>query len=78
MNIDYYKYLSLDNGKGLLISKKDALVLEKKVFDYKKYATIQELIIDIDNYLNTSFGDVELEEVLENLSERYYYNNVNK
>ena len=36
-DIDYSKYLSIDNGKGILLSKEDALVLKRYDIDYKKY-----------------------------------------
>ena len=44
------------------------------------YSSLSELIFDIDNYINeSSLGDIDdLEEVLEKLYERHYYNEVNK
>ena len=55
-------------------------VLNKYNFDYRMYSSLSELIFDIDNYINqSSLGDIDdLEEVLEKLYERHYYNEVNK
>lgn len=77
---DYRNYLSVDNGKGLLISKKNIEILTKYNIDYKNYNNLNSLIFDIDNYLNYSNNnDLEdLEEVLINLSEIHYYNETKK
>lgn len=70
-----------DNGKGLLLNSHETEVLQRYGFDYKKYSSLNELIFDIDNYINEEgcFNDVdELEEVLDRISEYHYYNEVNK
>lgn len=76
-DIDYSKYLSVDNGKGILLSKEDTLVLKKYGIDYKKYGKLNELIFDIESLLDEE-EDEELEEICSKLSEIYYYNYVNK
>lgn len=77
--IDYRNYLSLDNGKGILLNKSDVEILNKYGFDYKKYTDLNNLIFDIDNFINTSYDELEdLENVLIRISEIYYYNQVNK
>lgn len=77
-NIDYSKFLSIDNGKGILLSNDDVLVLNRYGFDFYKYGNIKDLLLDLDNFLDN--GDVceELEEILQKLNEIYYYNCVNK
>lgn len=70
----------IDNKKGLLLNKYEIEVLNRYNFDYSMYSSLSELIFDIDNYINeSSLGDIDdLEEVLEKLYERHYYNEVNK
>lgn len=70
----------IDNNKGLLLNKYEIEVLNRYNFDYRMYSSLSELIFDIDNYINeSSLGDIDdLEEVLEKLYERHYYNEVNK
>ena len=70
----------IDNKKRLLLNKYEIEVLNKYNFDYRMYSSLSELIFDIDNYINeSSLGDIDdLEEVLEKLYERHYYNEVNK
>lgn len=78
-DIDYKNYLSIDNGKGLLLNKEDIKVLDKYGFDYRTYSNLNNLIFDVDNYLNQSYDDLEdLEEVLIRLSDSYYYNEIKK
>lgn len=78
-DIDYRNYLSIDNGKGLLLGKDVIKVMEKYGFDYKNYSNLNNLIFDIDSYLNQSYDDLEdLEEILISLSESYYYNEIKK
>ncbi len=76
--VDYSKYLSFDNGQGILISKSDNDVLLRYGFDVRKYSSLNNLIFDIDNYLNEVMGEDDLEDVLVRLSERYYYEYVKK
>lgn len=70
-----------DNGKGILLNEHEIDVLQRYGFDYKKYSSLNELIFEVDNYINEEgcFNDVdELEEVLERISEYHYYNETNK
>ena len=77
--IDYTRYLSKDNGKGILINKHDLEILNKYNFDYQKYSNLSSLIFDIDNYLNDNEESlIDLEEVLIRLSEFHYYNETKK
>lgn len=70
-----------DNGKGILLNDNEIEVLSKYGFDYKKYSSLNELIFDVDNYINeegcfTTIDD--LEEVLNKICESHYYNETNK
>ena len=63
---------------GIYLSKSQINILESNGFDYKKYSNIKELIFDLDEYLNNEPDNIELENVLDELSEFDYYHNVNK
>ena len=68
----------LDNG--LLLSDAHIEILERYGFDYRKYGSIEELIFDIEEFLNEE-GDSDcgdLDWVSADLSERNYYQNTNK
>ena len=77
---DYRKYLSIDNGKGLLIKSDDAFVLNSYGIDYSSCSNIRDLIIIINKYIddNEIYELDDLEDVLTNLSEINYYNNTKK
>ena len=79
LDTNYNDYLSIDNKKGLLFKKNDINILSNYGFNYKNYSTYNELIFDLDNYINSTYEDLEdLEEVLIRLSEQNYYNNTKK
>lgn len=77
---DYRKYLSIDNGKGLLINKNDAFILEQYGIDYMKYTSMNDLILIVGNYIDDHYDEEldSLEEVLEHLIEVHYYMQVKK
>ena len=77
---DYRKYLSFDNGKGLLIKSSDAYILDSYGIDYSSCSSISDLIIIINKYIDDNeIDDLEdIEDVLVNLSETNYYNNTKK
>lgn len=77
---DYTTYLSVDNGKGLLIREKDAFILAQYGINYFNYSTIHELIFTVGNYIDDHYDEDidDLDEVLEYLMESYYYYEVNK
>lgn len=77
--LDYSKYLSVDNGKGLLLKRSDCFVLEQYGIDYYKYS-MGDLILVIGNYIDDHYDDdiEDLEEVLSNLVETHYYTEVKK
>ena len=79
LDIDYREFLSLDNGKGLLGSKGDVEVLSLYGFNYCDYSNISDLVFDVDNYLNSTYEELEdLEEVLVRISDINYYVNTKK
>ena len=77
---DYKKYLSIDNGKGLLLKESDIFVLKQYGINYLDYSSVKDLILIVSKFIDEHYEDdiEELEEVLENLMEIYYYTQVNK
>lgn len=77
---DYREYLSVDNGKGILINSNDAFVLEQYGIDYCNVSNLSDLILIIGNYIDDNYdsGIDELEEVLAHLMEMHYYYEVKK
>lgn len=77
---DYRKYLSIDNGKGLLINSNDAYILEHYGIDYYKCSSISDLVLIISNYIDDNYDSEldDLEEVLSHLMEIHYYYEVKK
>ena len=77
---DYRKYLSVDNGKGILINPNDAYILEQYGINYYNCSNMKDLILIISNYIDDNYDSEldDLEEVLEHLTEIHYYAEVNK
>lgn len=77
---DYSKYLSIDNGHGLLIKRNDAMVMDSYDIDYHNCSNVSDLIMIIDKYMDDCYdSDIDdLEEVISNLMEQHYYNETNK
>ena len=63
---------------GIYLTKRQIDILEENGFSYQKYHNIKELILDLDEYLNSNPENLELENILDELSEFDYYHNVNK
>ena len=74
---DYSKYLSYDNGHGILLSSYDVLVLDRYHIDYVNCYSIKDLMIKIENELDIEYDD-ELDDVLSHLNEMHYYHETNK
>ena len=74
---DYTKYLSVDNGHGILISKHDAFLLEQYHIDYMNCSCLKDLILMISDCLDEDY-DEELDMVLDHLNEVHYYQEINK
>ena len=77
MKEDYTKYLSYDNGKGILISPYDKIILDRYQISYQNLNSLADLILRVEKYLE-EYEDEELENVLEHLSEVHYYHETNK
>lgn len=64
---------------NIYISENQINILQKYDIDINSYNSVNELIYDIENYLNDSYDELEdLEWVSETLAEYNYYNNTNK
>lgn len=77
---DYRKYLSYDNGYGILLNNYDKEILDKYKINYQDINNIKSIIVEINNIIDDNYFDAveDLEIVLEHLEENYYYNEVNK
>lgn len=78
--IDCSKYLSIDNGKGILLNRNDAYVLDSYGIDYSNCLSISDLILIIGKYIDDNEIDEldDLEMILGNLMEMHYYNETKK
>lgn len=65
---------------GILLSDNHIAILERYDIDYKKFASINELLYEIDECLNDGLYDDadDLEWVSIDIAERNYYQNTNK
>lgn len=71
------KFLKKHNN--IYISDDQISILKNYDIDIDKYVNFNELIYDIEEYLNDSYDELEdLEWVSQTLSEYNYYNNINK
>ena len=77
---DYRKYLSYDNKKGLLLNNHDKSILDIYKIEYDNITNLKDLIIIINEYLEENYYEdlEELEIVLSNLEETYYYTEIKK
>ena len=77
---DYRKYLSVDNGNGLLINSNDAYILDSYGIRYDNISNLSELILIIGNYIDDNYDSEldDLEEVLTHLMEMHYYYEIKK
>ena len=48
--IDYSKYLSYDNKKGILLNNQDKDILDRYKIDYDSLSNLKDLIIIINEY----------------------------
>lgn len=62
---------------GLLLSDYQVNVLKQNGIDYRKYSNLSSLLFELEEVL-TEEENTELEEISKQLSEMYYYNEVNK
>lgn len=77
---DFSKYLSVDNGRGLLLKRNDVFVLNQYGIKYNDYDNLNDLILVVSNYINDYYyEDIDdLEDVLSNLIETHYYTQIKK
>lgn len=70
----------LKNYNGILLSDNHINILNKYNIDFKKYNSVNQLLYEIEDVLNDSYGmDIEdLEWVSMDISERNYYQNTQK
>ena len=78
--LDCSKYLSVDNGKGLLLRQEDATILNYYKIIYSNYNNLNDLILVVGKYIDEHYDeDIEdLEEVLDHLMEIHYYYEIKK
>ena len=71
------KFLQKYNNIYISIEQKE--ILDKYGFDINKYGSVNELLFDLEEYLNDSYTELEdLEWVSQTVAEYNYYNNTNK
>lgn len=64
---------------NIYITEEQVNILRNYGIDIEKYINVNELIYDVETYLNEESGDFDdLEWVSQTLSEYNYYNNTNK
>lgn len=69
----------LKKYNNIYLSEEQKNILDKYHIDVNKYFNINELIFDIEEYLNNSYDEFnDLEWVSQTLAEYNYYNNTNK
>ena len=69
----------LNKVNNIYISKEQINILNNYGIDINNYKSVNELIFDIESYLNNSVDELpDLEYVSQFLSEYNYYNNINK
>ena len=80
MKLDCSRYLSVDNGYGILISQADALVLDQCKIVYLNCRSMSDLIMLLSNYIDDNYdGEFDdIEDVLSHLMENHYYNETKK
>ena len=69
---NYYKKVG-----NLLLTDYQVDILNKNGINLDKFVSNHELIFYLENILNTTTNE-ELEDILDELSDMYYYNSVNK
>ena len=78
--LDYSKYLSIDNGCGLLLNSNVIYVLDSYGIKYEGITSYSDLIFNISKYIDDNYdGDLEdLEDVLDIIKELHYYSETKK
>lgn len=78
--LDYSKYLSIDNGCGLLLNSNVIYVLDSYGIRYDGVTSYSDLIFNISKYIDDNCdSEIEdLEEVLDIIKELHYYSETRK
>ena len=74
---NYDNLLLKHRSNGLILSDYQLDILKRNDFDINKYSSIQELLFDIEEYLNEEY-DSELDSVSSQLAEFIYYRDTKK
>ena len=74
---NYDNLLLKHRNNGLLLSDYQLDILKRNDFDINKYSSMQELLFDIEDYLNEEY-DLELDLVSSQLAELIYYRDTKK
>ena len=78
-SIDYINKMGFHhNYNGIYIMEGEVKILKDYGFDINDFNNIDELIYTLNNYLNESGANEEIESILTNLEEFNYYNNTRK
>lgn len=73
-NIDISKSFLQKRENGILLSDDEISVLRRYGIDYKKYGSTDELLFEIEEYLNDNPDADDLDHLSSRLSEfKYYY-----
>lgn len=72
-----YTMMKKVNNKGLFLSQEQMDILSSYNIDYSKYASIRELMIEVEEVFEEC-GDDILNNLLNVLAERDYYENYKK
>ena len=75
MNFNDNKFQTL--GNGLMLTNWEVSVLDKYSIPYKKCKSLKDILYEIENVLNNSDSNEELEGISISISERDYYQNTN-
>lgn len=77
-NIDVSKSFLIKRNNGLLLSDEEIKILKKYNIDYEKCLSTDELIFEIEEYLNEETDAFDLDNLSSRLSEYKYYFETNK
>lgn len=74
---NYDNLLLKHYNNGILLSDYQVGILKNNGFDYTKYGSMQELLFDIEEYLNDDYNE-ELDLVSNQIAELIYYRDTKK
>ena len=77
-NIDVSKSFLLKRENGILLSDDEINILKKYNIDYERCTSTNELIFEIEEYLNDDSDAFDLEILSSRLAEYKYYYETNK